>query len=454
MATQNSAVLSNNTVPDFLKSEKVSLPETHLDKDEVACMVKPEKIASKKRGHRILRYAKARWGETKVPLNQLTVDSSISSESLQKITHMSWLYDRRWSLMLILRDPQGLKAFREFLSSEYASENLLFWLEIESLKSIQNRQQLKTIATSLLEKFFKEDCINITDRERTEFVSMLKAMTMDDEGDIEIEEDVDFHTPEGADRKIAKDDDTDSVISSSNSMMSRKSQRTCNSNVSDGEANLMDSVQNSVLSLMAMDCLPRFLVSKYGEKYLKYLADRPMIDTTIDSDMEFKSRLLKFHAQAKSVSKSSPTAWITKFISMAYMLPFCVTISTRVNSEGPEGNFPLSFVNPEFTRTTGFTHEETVGRNCRFLQGKNTDKNDVAKLHYGIQKGVKVHTSIINYTKDGEEFKNLLTLHPVFNKKGVHVFVVGIQYDVSDMNMTKIAALSPILEFLSDSIQI
>ncbi|KNC87765.1 hypothetical protein SARC_00137 [Sphaeroforma arctica JP610] len=87
---------------------------------------------------------------------------------------MSWLYDRRWSLTIILRDPEGLDAFRSFLESEYASENLLFWLEIESLKTVQSREQLKKIARSLMAKFFQDEALNISDTERQQFVTMLR----------------------------------------------------------------------------------------------------------------------------------------------------------------------------------------------------------------------------------------------------------------------------------------
>ncbi|KNC87764.1 hypothetical protein SARC_00136 [Sphaeroforma arctica JP610] len=241
----------------------------------------------------------------------------------------------------------------------------------------------------------------------------------------------------------AKDPDVKSI-------QSRKTTRTNNTNVSEGEGSLLDTVQNSILSLMAMDCFPRFLVSKYGNNYIRSLAVR-----NEGNDDEFINQLNAFQAKAKSVSKSDPTqAWLTKFICMAYMLPFSVTISTRVKDPGPEGTFPLSFVNPEFTRVTGYTHDETVGRNCRFLQGPKTEPEAVEKLRVGIRDGTKIHTSITNYCKDGEEFTNLLTLHPVFDKKGVHQFVVGVQYDISDLTVSKIASLSTILDFLSEKMEV
>ncbi|KNC70015.1 hypothetical protein SARC_17464, partial [Sphaeroforma arctica JP610] len=70
-----------------------------------------------------------------------------------------------------------------------------------------------------------------------------------------------------------------------------------------------------------------------------------------------------------------------------------------------------------FERVTGFTHEETVGRNCRFLQGPRSEEKSIALIRNAISTGVECKTSISNYTKDGKCFINLLTMHPVFNKK-------------------------------------
>ncbi|KNC87768.1 hypothetical protein SARC_00140 [Sphaeroforma arctica JP610] len=392
----------------------------------------------KKKGNRVLRFFTARWGESKVPIG-LTLDAGLKNEKSQEISHMSWLYDRRSALTRILRDPDGLAAFRAFIESEYTSENLLFWLEIESLKTEQNREQLTKIAKLLMDRFSNEGSINISDQERHDFAIMLRDMVINDTNEI------DDSVRQATEIEIKDNSDDDIEFAYAKNYVGAR-----NGNVSEGEGNLLDTVQNSVLSLMAMDCLPRFLVCNTGDKYIKSLTVKNQGD-----DKEFVDQLKTFQAQAKSVAKpDSIQEWLTKFICLAYMLPFCVTISTRVENPGIAGEFPLSFVNPEFTRVTGYSHEETVGRNCRFLQGPYTEQEAVEKLRTAIRDGTKIHTSITNYCKDGEMFKNLLTLHPVFNKKGEHVFIVGVQYDVSEMTLAKFAALSPILDFISERMEV
>jgi len=78
-----------------------------------------------------------------------------------------------------------------------------------------------------------------------------------------------------------------------------------------------------------------------------------------------------------------------------------------------EGDQPLTYVNPAFERITGYDSGAAVGRNCRFLQGPDTDETAVASIREGIEAGESTTTELLNYRADGTPFWNELTVAPV-----------------------------------------
>lgn len=92
---------------------------------------------------------------------------------------------------------------------------------------------------------------------------------------------------------------------------------------------------------------------------------------------------------------------------------------------------PVIFVNHAFEVTTGYTAEDTVGRNCRFLQGRDRDQPARALLATTIAKGQSCECRLRNYRKDGTMFWNQLCLFPILNERKTVTHFVGIQHDVS-----------------------
>ncbi|SNR71558.1 PAS domain S-box-containing protein [Blastococcus mobilis] len=93
---------------------------------------------------------------------------------------------------------------------------------------------------------------------------------------------------------------------------------------------------------------------------------------------------------------------------------------------------PLIWVNPSFTRLTGYAAEEAIGRNCRFLQGPATDAGSVATIRSALETRETVTTTLLNYRKDGTAFWNQLSVSPVFDGDGELVSFVGVQTDVTE----------------------
>ncbi len=93
---------------------------------------------------------------------------------------------------------------------------------------------------------------------------------------------------------------------------------------------------------------------------------------------------------------------------------------------------PIVFSNPAFTEMTGYEYEEIVGRNCRFLQGPDTDQTVTSEIREAIAARRNFHGVLRNYRKDGMPFWNELTISPVCDNTGKLISVVGLQTDVTE----------------------
>lgn len=94
---------------------------------------------------------------------------------------------------------------------------------------------------------------------------------------------------------------------------------------------------------------------------------------------------------------------------------------------------PIIFCNPGFSKMTGYSPEEVLGRNCRFLQGPETDPAIVAEIRQAIE-GHRLFSGVIqNRRSNGEVFWNDLLITPVFDVDGELINFVGLQRDVTAM---------------------
>ncbi len=99
---------------------------------------------------------------------------------------------------------------------------------------------------------------------------------------------------------------------------------------------------------------------------------------------------------------------------------------------------PLVYVNPAFERLTGFSADEAVGRNCRFLQGPGTDPEAVAKLRRALDAQESTTVLLLNYRADGTAFWNEVSLAPLLGPDDEVTHFVGVQDDVTDRVVAEI----------------
>ncbi|HSP31872.1 MAG TPA: diguanylate cyclase, partial [Halomonas sp.] len=93
---------------------------------------------------------------------------------------------------------------------------------------------------------------------------------------------------------------------------------------------------------------------------------------------------------------------------------------------------PMVYVNAAFERITGYSRSEALGRNCRFLQGEDTDPLTVKQLRDAVAEQREVHVVIRNYRRTGAVFWNDLYISPVRDERGQVTHYLGVQNDVSE----------------------
>lgn len=113
---------------------------------------------------------------------------------------------------------------------------------------------------------------------------------------------------------------------------------------------------------------------------------------------------------------------------------------------------PIIYANKSFERLTGYSQEEIIGRNCRFLQGEDTEQEARHQIAEAINKQEAVEVNLRNYKKDGTLFYNHLKIVPLFDKKNRVLYYLGVQYDITK-DITSTNEIKTLTELLNAKTQ-
>ena len=93
---------------------------------------------------------------------------------------------------------------------------------------------------------------------------------------------------------------------------------------------------------------------------------------------------------------------------------------------------PIIYVNAAFEKLTGYARSAAIGRNCRFLQGPDTDAETVAALGRAVEAGEDASVDLLNYRADGSPFHNRLMISPMQDADGDIALFIGLQLETGE----------------------
>jgi len=290
-------------------------------------------------------------------------------DAMLEFTKTVWMQDATASLRTILKNEQIQKIFLEFLKTEYGEAQLEFFLEVQKLDTLDPSSQAQA-AVRIYQMFVALEGKGIGQQDRTQATQSLWDYANQNKSA--------YIDPQNALIKVREEAET-------------------------------------TLKMLSFDAFPRFLKTPAAQQVVQ------IIKSQGNNQIE---------GMLNTVASKTPQDaddWLNSFVSIAESFPACIVISDMTIPGAP-----MVFVNSEFCRTTLYAKEEATGRNCRFLQGPETEPEAIQVIRNTLSKGEDCHVKLTNYRKSGEKFQNLLSMKPVFDADGIYRYVIGVQFEVKE----------------------
>ena len=101
-------------------------------------------------------------------------------------------------------------------------------------------------------------------------------------------------------------------------------------------------------------------------------------------------------------------------------------------TDATQNGNPIIYANSGFLKITGYELDQVLGRNCRFLQGPETNQNTIETIRQALRTKTSCTVELLNYAVDGRPFWNKLSITPIRDEGGQTTHYVGIQSDITE----------------------
>ena len=320
-------------------------------------------------------------------------------EAMYEFTKSLWLDDATTSLRNLLVQPMAQQVFMGFMKKDFNEEQLQLYLDCQQLESFGDDPQSQgAAAVKLYNKFMGQQGKGIGAQQRTQATQALW----------------DQNNKKAAPAAAYVDP---------NMALAR-----------------MREEADNLLKLMSLDAFPRFVKAPECKMLLDQIRSSGG-NGAIEASL----------GQIANAGPQDADDWLNTFVVTAESFPACIVISDMTIPGAP-----MVFVNSEFCRTTGYDKEEATGRNCRFLQGPDTEPEAIQVIRNTLSKGQECHVKLTNYRKNGEKFQNLLSMKPVFDLDNIYRYVIGVQFEIKeDSNLkARLIQLDKLLSLLPSKLNL
>lgn len=295
------------------------------------------------------------------------------------------------AVRLLLNDSVGRNSFRKYLKSEYAAEGLLYYEEVELFKSAE-AGNIAVVSRSLCENYLKPGSsneVNISDAMKSKLLSLLIN----------------------------------------------------NENLFAEKANIVAELvlsQSEVMAILAMNGFPRFVTSPTFKTWVTeelQVAEKVSPVTIATAPNTFAVSALSSMEAAEFEMICKGAIWLKQLVALAELLPVAVSIATANPSRR---GLPLIYVNPEFTVLTGYSREECIGKNCKFLQQPaKSERDSINQFVKAVHTKSPARIDITNFKKDGTYFRNLVCMKALLNQTGEVGYFIAIHLDITSEGLSQ-----------------
>ncbi|MDZ7720088.1 MAG: PAS domain S-box protein [Balneolaceae bacterium] len=160
-------------------------------------------------------------------------------------------------------------------------------------------------------------------------------------------------------------------------------------------------------------------------------------------DDESYQKLIEFVKEI--VEEKEETKKQLKLLESAIRSDYDSILITTLDLEKPGPK--IVYVNDGFTRMTGYSKEEVIGKTPRILQGPKTDRKVLDTLKRRLKEGQAFFGHTVNYRKDGSEFINQWDIHPLTNEDGEITHWVSYQHDITERKRSEKKVVDSKIEF-------